>query len=240
MSVLYFLFTWVLYIPFLCIVTILVCIGIAISIFIFHRERWAYLLGILWGKLLIRATLSKVVVYGRENIEKNGVYIFVANHQSLLDAPLIYGYLGKEMRWVMKKSISTIPFLGKACKFMGHIFVDRSNAISIAKSLEDMSKAIEKGVSMMLFPEGTRSMKNEIGHFKPGSFAIATELSIPIIPITIEGTYEVFSRNSKFLRGRKIIMTIHSPIETKGICKEGIPLLAKETREIVLSSFHKN
>lgn len=165
-----------------------------------------------WGKLIIWITLSRFQLIGAEHIEKKQSYIIVCNHQSIYDMLAVYGYLPVEFKWVMKKELLKMPFVGASCKAMGHVFVDRSNSEEAKKSLINAKDKISDGVSAFFFPEGTRSSDGQLINFKKGAFRMAKELNLPILPISIKGANKIMAANSLIICPNKITMTIHSPI----------------------------
>ena len=133
----------------------------------------------------------------------------------------------------MKKEIKKIPLVGKACEYAGHIFIDRSNSRSAVRSIETAGKRLINGASIVIFPEGTRTNDGEIGKFRRGAFLLASDLNLPLVPITIKGAYEALPRNSAIIRPGKITMIIHQPIDTKSYNHDNIKNLINYTHEII-------
>ncbi|MDA0977843.1 MAG: lysophospholipid acyltransferase family protein [Proteobacteria bacterium] len=111
----------------------------------------------LWARLNAIVTLMKVDVEGRERLQPGQSYILAANHLSLVDIYLLYGFTGLDLKWVMKKELRRVPVLGKACEMMGHIYVDRSNTEAALQSIEAARERVRDGMCVVFFPEGTRS-----------------------------------------------------------------------------------
>ena len=180
------------------------------------NSRWASKwIAPWWGKLVIFITLSRVKLKGGDNIDKSQSYIIVCNHQSIYDMLAVYGYLPVEFKWVMKKELLKMPFVGASCKALGHVFVDRSNSEEAKQSLIDAKDKITDGVSAFFFPEGTRSNDGELINFKKGAFRMAKSLNLPILPISISGANKIMAANSLIICPNKITMTIHPPINTE-------------------------
>lgn len=157
--------------------------------------------------------LVKVEVRNRELIDANSSYVFVANHQGAYDIFAIYGYLNHNFKWMMKKSLQNIPFVGWACIAAGHILVDRSSPSAIAKTMDTARKRLANGMSLVIFPEGSRSKSGKIQQFKRGAFKLATDFNRPIVPVTIDGSFKILKKESYTINPGKIILTIHKPIE---------------------------
>ena len=157
-------------------------------------------------------SLVKVEVKGRENIKDNESYIFVANHQGAYDIFLIYGYLNHNFKWVLKHTLRKVPMVGKACEAAKHIFVDRTNPKGIKRTIEEAKNTLKDGMSVVIFPEGTRSPDGQMKKFKRGAFQLAVDLNMPVVPMTINGSYKILSKTSFFVNPGKLTLTIHKPI----------------------------
>jgi 1-acyl-sn-glycerol-3-phosphate acyltransferase len=147
---------------------------------------------------VIRLLLLPIKVTGRDNVDPKQSYVFVANHQSFLDVFAVYGWLPNNFKWLMKKEIRRVPFVGTACAVAGHIFVDRSNPRAALQSMEKVKKELVDGISTVIFPEGTRTKTGEIGRFKQGAFKIAMDMELPVVPITLNGFYKAMPSGQPF------------------------------------------
>lgn len=199
------------------------------------RARFGSIIGCCWGKLLVRATLLPVRVEGKEKMLPDQSYVIVANHQSCYDIFLMFGYLGRSIRWMMKSSLMNIFVLGKASRISGHIAVDTSSPSKVHDTYERACKTIVNGVSLVVFPEGHRSLDGHLAQFKRGAFTIADQLQIPVVPVSIHGTYEVMpkQRDFKFAHWHPLEMIIHEPIYPIGKGSENITFLQNESRRII-------
>ncbi len=201
----------VLVLPVLILNTIL-CAVITIIFFPFNNSEPIHQIQMLWCKLMFYWLFIPVTMDGQENIKKGQSYVFVANHASMFDVFLIYGWLPVVYKWLMKKEIRKIPFVGTACKAAGHIYVDRSNPRMAAKSLQEVKAALHDGVCTVIFPEGTRSKDGKMGRFHRGAFQIALDLGLPVIPLSLSGCYEVMNRKEHFAHRHPVHMHIGKPI----------------------------
>ncbi len=136
-------------------------------------------------------TPMRVSVEGRENLDPKQSYVLVSNHQSQYDIFLLYGWLGVDFKWVMKKELRKVLGIGVACDRLGHIFIDRSNHAAALATLETAKERIVDGTSVIFFPEGTRSRDGQLKKFKKGAFRMAVDLGLPILPLTVTGTRDV-------------------------------------------------
>lgn len=163
---------------------------------------------------MCRLPLLPVEVVGREKLQKNCSYVFVSNHQGPFDIFLIYGYLGHDFRWLMKKELRSIPLVGWACEKAGHIMVDKSGPKAIAKTQIKACETLSNGTSIVVFPEGSRTFTGHMARFRRGPFILGHQLKLPIVPITIDGSFEVLPRQKgfNFVTHHKLRLVIHNPI----------------------------
>ena len=174
-----------------------------------HKEQQFWSRSIFWLMFL------PVSVDGKENIQPGQSYVFVANLQSMFDVWLIYGWLPVIYKWLMKAELRRVPFVGTACKAAGHIFVDRRNSKAAVESLKNVEKQLVNGVCTVIFPEGTRSLNGEVGRFKRGAFQIAWDLGLPVIPLSLDGCFEVMPKGKPFVNHHAVHMHIGQPIDLK-------------------------
>lgn len=211
--ILYRIYQFVIVIPILLVVTILAATITIVGSICGGSRSFGYYPGHIWAKIFCWLSLVRVTVVGRENIDRRTSYVFVANHQGAYDIFAIYGYLGHNFRWMMKKSLERIPFVGYSCKVSGHIYVDNSTPSATAQTMATAERQLRGGMSVVVFPEGSRSRSGKMHAFRRGAFKLATEFSLPVVPITIDGAYRVMPRGAVLPRPGKIRLTIHHPIE---------------------------
>ena len=222
--------------PLAILISAIIFILIIIMTPIAGEKKWGYYPGRVLGRIMCFLALTRIKINGNENINPDKSYIFVANHQSMFDIFLIYGYLNAKFKWIMKQEIRKTPLLGKACESMGHIFVDRSSPMRAQKSLEEAKDRLLQGSnSVFLFPEGTRSTNGKIGRFKRGAFTIARDLHLPIIPVTISGAYNVLPKNGWYITPGKITMTIHQPIDTTNLSDDNLNEIIDQVKNTIES-----
>ena len=208
---------WLIYIifiyyPILITATILTAIFTIIFCTIGNNNTIGFYPAVIWSKLACLLAFCPVEVEGRENLEKNQSYVFAANHASTYDMFIIYGYLHRSFKWVMKQEIRKIPLVGFACKKVGHIFINRKAMKEAFHSIEEVKKTLSNGVSVVIFPEGTRTKTGVTAPFKRGAFKVATETNLPIVPVTIVGAFNVWPTSRKYPIPGKLKMIIHKPV----------------------------
>jgi 1-acyl-sn-glycerol-3-phosphate acyltransferase len=232
--ILYQPYKWLIFFPFLIVTTLmfgfLAVFLLAIS---FSPKFVSYLCGAQWSRITSFMTPMCVSVVGRENIDPARSYVIVSNHQSHYDVFVLYGWLGIDFKWVMKKELRNVPALGVACEKIGHIYIDRSDKETSLKSLNDAKRIIRDGTSVIFFAEGTRSRTGQMGDFKKGAFFMALDLGIPILPITITGTGKVLPPGTINLLPGRVKMAIHKPIEVGRYSVENIGDLMDKVRAVI-------
>ena len=211
MKVLYKIYSFCIAIPIFIVLTILVAITAAVASILGDDKGLGYHVPKWWARITCWLFLLPVEVKGREYIDAKQSYVFLANHQSYFDIFLIYGYLGHNFKWMMKEYLKKIPFVGYACVKLKHVYVGDSIS-SIQKTVAQARETLQGGMSMVIFPEGTRTYTGQMGDFKRGAFMLANEIGLPIVPMTINGCFDVFPRTAKSVSRSKITLTIHKPI----------------------------
>lgn len=219
--------------PLMVVVTVLASLAVLIGVFCGGARIWSYWPGMVWARLMMWLTLCRVTVKGRENVEPGVSYVFVANHQGAYDIFAIYGWLGHNFKWMMKKSLEKIPFVGMACKVGDQIFVDKSSPAAIRNTMEKAEKILAGGMSVVVFPEGSRTLTGRLGRFKRGAFMLATEFRLPVVPITIDGAYEVLPRTAKLPLPGHITLTLHPAIEAVADSQHDQETLAALSRDAI-------
>lgn len=213
MLILYRLYQIFIMAPILLVLTILAALStIAVSAMGFGRNL-GYTIPSLWAKAFCVLSFVRVRVHGRKNISEGQSYVFVANHQGAYDIFAIYGYLNHNFRWMMKKSLERIPLVGYSCRVSGHIYVDTHSPQAIKETMETAEKQLAGGMSVVVFPEGSRTPDGRLHRFKRGAYILAEEFGLPVVPVTIDGAYKVMPRSAILPHWGTIILTIHKPIE---------------------------
>lgn len=218
MNILYKLYTLFIFVPLFVIASILTALTTTIGSQLGNGHFWGYYPGKCWSWFTIRMLFLPVKIEGREHLDPKQSYVFVSNHQGAFDIFLIYGFLGRNFKWMMKKGIRKIPLVGLACEKAHHIFVDKSGASKIKKTYDTARETLRGGMSVVVFPEGARSFTGHMGKFRRGAFMLADELQLPVCPLTINGSFDVMPRTKDwhFPQWHRLRLTIHQPIFPKG------------------------
>jgi len=225
---------------------LLVTLGVAVTAFISfwcvifsffnNAENNVHKVANLWSRILLFICATKVEVIGRENILRGKPQVFMANHQSDFDILILLAHVACQFRWIAKKELFAIPVFGKAMKSAGYIEIDRQNHEKAMQSLDLAALRIRQGKSVMTFPEGTRSHNGEIKAFKQGTFYLAIQSGVPIVPITIIGSGDIMPKRSLKVKPGKIKLVIDKPISVKGYTLEDRQELINRVRQVIIKN----
>lgn len=231
-----FLYQWIVFVPLFLVLTLITAFVVMLMAPIFGSKFWGYHPPKWWSRLTCWLALCRIKTRGHEHLDPKQSYVFVANHQGAFDIFLVYGFLKQTVVWMQKQSLRKIPFVGYASEKAGHVFVDNSSVTSRATTIENAKKKISKGVSMVIFPEGARTRTGKMGRFKRGAFYLAKDMELPIVPLTINGPFDVLKRNTLKLKpGQKMELVIHPPIATKNLTQTEMEKLMDHARDIIHS-----
>ncbi len=175
-------------------------------------------IAINWGKAMVSWTGSKVEVEGIENIPKEQV-LFVSNHQGNFDIPLLIGYVPKLKGFIAKAELKKLPMVNRWMDEIGCVWIERGKPKKSLKAILQGVEQLKQGNTLVLFPEGTRSQGNKMGTFKKGSLKLATKANVPIVPITINGSYKMLEEKNR-IQPAKVKIQIHPPIYLEQLTEE--------------------
>lgn len=170
-----------------------------------------------WSKWILKMFGIEVFVEGLEHLDASKHYIYISNHASMFDIPAVLAGIPDQIRIVLKKELTYVPIWGWALKYGHYISIDRRNPKDALVSLERAADTMRKGASVLLFAEGTRTRDGKLQPFKRGAFALATKSGVPIVPVTINGTFRILPKGSLNIRPTDIHVVLDKPIETGDI-----------------------
>ncbi|EGK00563.1 hypothetical protein HMPREF9455_03206 [Dysgonomonas gadei ATCC BAA-286] len=234
-KVILFLYQLFIFAPLFVLATIITAVTVMIGCLIGDRTFWGYYPPRLWSKLACRLALCRIKVVRHGKLDPDQSYVFVPNHQGAFDIFLIYGYLNQNIKWVQKQELRKIPFVGKASEIAGHVFVDQSNLKSRKETIIKAEEQLGEGSSMVIFPEGARTNTGKMGRFKRGAFVIAKEMGLPVVPVTVNGPFDLMKINTYLINPCKLELIVHEPISTDDLTDENMQQFIDNCREIVYS-----
>ena len=171
---------------------------------------------------------------------KRQPYVFVANHRSYFDVPALGAALKQlEVRWAAKKEMLSVPFLGRALQASKNVIIDRGSPNRAIQSFKAARDKIEAGISVIFFPEGTRSRNGRVLPFKKGGFLVAVETGTPVVPVTINGSDRVFGKKQWQIKGGEIEIVISPPIPVNGYTRDDLEILCQQARNSVVEHHHR-
>jgi len=165
------------------------------------NNKWMVIQGIVLTKM---NPFWKTIVEGREKIDQDQAYMIIPNHQSMLDI-VVFNMLHHKLRWVSKVEIFKVPILGWEMKMVKYIELERGNKHSVHQMMEKSVNSLRDGISVVIFPEGTRSLNGEIGRFKSGAFQLAVKTDKPLLPVLIDGTGDILPKHGFMFRNHRIV-----------------------------------
>lgn len=201
-----------------------------------ERSEYIHKTTFNWAKSILNLAGAKVEVIGEENIPKDKTVLFVANHQSNFDIPLLMGCIDVPKGFIAKKELETWPIISTWMKRINCVFMDRSNLRKSAEAIVEGINLLKSGHSMVIFPEGTRSKGGPVQEFKAGSFKLATKSKCLIVPVTIDGTYKLLEANNNWVKPASVKLTIHEAIDINSLSKEEISVLHTTVQSIINES----
>ncbi|MGA2463839.1 MAG: lysophospholipid acyltransferase family protein [Thermodesulfobacteriota bacterium] len=222
-----------------CIVIALLILGIVIFItYPFDRRgKVIHHYGRLWGKIALLVNRVKVRVEGIEHLKGEGPYIFMSNHQGTYDIFALLGHLPFQFRWLAKKELFSVPFFGWVMAAAGYVSVDREGTRKTVEAMNEAAQKIREGMSVVIFPEGSRSPDGSIQPFKKGGFTLAIKSKVPIIPISIIGSREIMPKGKLTVTSGEIRIRIDHPIETQNYSLKDRKSLMEKVRQTISKNF---
>jgi 1-acyl-sn-glycerol-3-phosphate acyltransferase len=197
----------------------------------------AFSLSKLWAYTMLGVSFVSAQIVNKEKIRQGTSYIIISNHQSLFDILALVTTLGVQYRWFIKKEVLKVPLFGYGLYASRNIFIDRSNTVKAIESINKGIKRLPKGVSVMVFAEGTRSPDGQIHEFKKGGFMVAIAHKMPILPVTVNGSRQVMPKGSLVFNPGKIQVVVGYPIDTSGYNIDTVDDLIRKTRNIIIENF---
>ncbi|WP_297635297.1 lysophospholipid acyltransferase family protein [uncultured Clostridium sp.] len=203
-------------------------------------NKSVYALSSTWAKLMMKLSGARVKVYGQEKLNDDETYLYVGNHQSNFDIPLLMSAIKGPKGFIAKKEMENIPILSFWMKKMHCVFMDRTNMRKSAEAIVKGIQILKAGQSMVIFPEGTRSKGGPVKEFKAGSFKLALKSKVKIVPVTVNGSYKLLDANGGKIVPSDVEVYLHDPIDVTLLSKEEIADLHNTVRNIVTSKLPEN
>jgi 1-acyl-sn-glycerol-3-phosphate acyltransferase len=191
----------------------------------------------LWGKVALWANRVKVKVEGMEHLKEEGPYVFMSNHQGSYDIFALLGHLPFQFKWLAKKELFSIPFFGWTMAVAGYISIDREGTRETVEAMNKAAERIRDGMSVVIFPEGSRSQDGTVQPFKKGGFTLAIKAKVPIVPLALTGSREIMPKDRLTATSGEIRIRMGQPIETAHYSIKNRKDLMEKVRAVILKNF---
>jgi 1-acyl-sn-glycerol-3-phosphate acyltransferase len=223
--------TTLVLVPAIAIYTIV--LGTASLVFGLFDSRgvWAHRCAQLWGRLILATSGVRIDRRGHPLPVEGESCIYVANHSSIYDVPILFTALPRQLRIMAKSALGYVPFIGWHLMRSGHLLVNRSNPG--AGILKRMQRMLRTGASLVVFPEASRTVDGSVKRFKGGIFLLAIENGLPIVPVSVAGSRIVMPKGRFMVCPATVAVTVHEPIPTRGLTREDARSLAERARAVV-------
>jgi 1-acyl-sn-glycerol-3-phosphate acyltransferase len=217
--------------PLICLTTaVMGSINLVVSFFDHDGSR-QLAVAQAWARMLCRIAGVRLSIEGQQHLSRGESYILASNHLSYMDTPVVLGHLPVNFRFMAKKGLFSVPFLGNHLERAGHLPVSSDNPREAIKLLSEAAKLIvERKISVLVFPEGGRAADGHLQAFKDGAFFLAIKAQVPIVPIALLGTYEMLPFGSGTMRPGPVTMRIGAPIATTGLGNKDREALSAQVR----------
>jgi 1-acyl-sn-glycerol-3-phosphate acyltransferase len=210
--------------------------SLAIAVSFFSRTGDAvHHVAQVWGRSILSMSGIRVELKGMDRAGNYRSCIFMCNHQSNYDIPVLLGKLPVQFRWLAKAELFRIPLFGRSMRGAGYISIDRFDRNSAFQSLDKAAATIKQGTSVMIFPEGTRSTDGKLLPFKKGGFVLAVDAGVPIVPIVISGTHDIMPKGRLLVRRQSVLVQVQPPILTSEFTRDTKAELMARVRQSMLA-----
>ncbi|MCM3599885.1 1-acyl-sn-glycerol-3-phosphate acyltransferase [Robertmurraya korlensis] len=200
-----------------------------------ERDQLIHTIPNKWSKTIMKLTGSKVKVEGIENLPE-GAVVMISNHEGDFDIPTLLASIEKPFGFISKVEVKKVPILSTWMEIMNCVFIDRSDRRKSVQSIREAVKLLNEGHSIAIFPEGTRSKGGPVGEFKSGGFRLAKDAKVPIVPISISGTSDVFEKNGRLVKPASIQVRILPSVPSTIFDQKDMKEVSDYVREIIVNS----
>lgn len=198
-----------------------------------ERDACAHAAARKWAHTAITANGSEIKVTGIENIPVSGGVLFVSNHQSNFDIPILIGFLPRDKGFIAKVELMKIPVFRMWMKALGCVFINRNDARQSLVALNQAAEKLKDGHSLVIFPEGTRSSDGKLGRFKAGSLKLAFHANVPVVPVTIKGSMHIMPKGTSLIKSAQVEVIVSEPIMAGQMLGKDIHAVTEMVRDII-------
>ena len=221
--------------------TVLFCLwGLLVSLFDKNGRKVHFYAAVPWAKLILWSCGIKITAKGRENIDPKNPRIYMTNHQSYFDIFALLAYIPVHFKFILKHELMRIPLFGTAMRKAGYIGIERDDPRKAILSMRMAGENLKNGISLLVFPEGTRSVEGRLQSFKRGAFNLAIRTGCDIVPVAIRDSYLIVSKGRLKINKGGFEIVVGKPISTEGYTKKEIFQLMDKVREAILYLLEKS
>ena len=204
-----------------------------------ERDALAHAIARNWAQKGLAMNGSSIQVSGIEHIPLTGGLLFVANHQSNFDIPILVGHVPRDKGFIAKLELLKVPSFSRWMKYIGCIFIDRNDARQSLETINDAAERIKAGHSMVVFPEGTRSADGTVGKFRAGSLRLAVKSGVPVVPVTIIGSKDIMPKGSSLIKSAAVKVIVSPPLMPEEYVGIDSNQIAEKVRSIIVSNMNQ-
>ena len=201
-----------------------------------ERDACAHAIARRWAQSGLAMNGSTINVTGIENVPATGGVLFIANHQSNFDIPILIGHVPRDKGFIAKVELLKVPSFGRWMKYIGCVFIDRADARQSLTAMNQAAERLKEGHSLVVFPEGTRSADGKVGPFKPGSLKIAMKAKVPIVPVSIKGSKNIMPKGTSLIKSATVEVIISPPLILDEIAEKDSNDIAEKVRNIIIGN----
>lgn len=201
-----------------------------------ERDACAHDIARKWAQTGLALNGSVIKVTGIENVPKTGGLLFIANHQSNFDIPILIGHVPRDKGFIAKVELLKVPSFGRWMKNIGCVFIDRGDVRQSLTAMNQAAERLKEGHSLVVFPEGTRSADGTVGQFKPGSLKIAMKAKVPVVPVTIKGSMNIMPKGTSLIKSAEVEVIISPPLILDEIPEKDSNDIAEKVRNIIIGN----
>jgi len=204
-----------------------------------ERDRCAHAIARKWAQSALAMNGSSIRVSGIENIPENGGVLFVANHQSNFDIPILIGHVPRDKGFIAKLELLKVPSFSRWMKYIGCIFIDRKDPRQSLTAINDAAEKLKAGHSIVIFPEGTRSADGSVGPFRAGGLRLAIKAGVPIVPVTISGSKNIMPKGSSLIKYAVVDVVVASPLVPGELAGMDTTQITEKVKNIIVSNLSR-
>lgn len=201
-----------------------------------ERDACAHEIARRWARSALAMNGSVINTIGTENVPKSGGVLFVANHQSNFDIPILVGFVPRDKGFIAKLELLKVPAFSRWMKNIGCVFIDREDPRQSLKSINEGAERLKAGHTLVIFPEGTRSIDGTVGQFKSGSLKMAMKAGVPIVPVTISGSKNIMPKGTSFIKSAIVEVVVSPPLITDDMPGMDSNAITEKVRSIIIEN----